>query len=77
MPARTLPTKARGPDWPTQLASAAGAARPDELACTLSLLLAFGLLAGAGFHAEAITERTSGDRTPRVLFTGHRLAGPG
>ena len=36
-----------------------------------------GLLAGAGFHAEAITERTSGDRTPRVLFTGHRLAGPG
>jgi SAM-dependent methyltransferase len=33
-----------------------------------------GLLAGAGFHAEAITERTSEDRTPRVLFTGHRLA---
>jgi trans-aconitate methyltransferase len=35
-----------------------------------------GLLAGAGFHAEAITERTSEDRTPRVLFTGHRLAEP-
>src|SRR6516165_12103241 len=33
-----------------------------------------GLLAGAGFHAEAITERTSEDRTPRVMFTGHRLA---
>jgi len=33
-----------------------------------------GLLAGAGFHAEAITERTSEDRTPRVLFAGHRLA---
>jgi SAM-dependent methyltransferase len=31
------------------------------------------LLAGAGFHAEAITERTSEDRTPRVMFTGHRL----
>ena len=36
----------------------------------------FGLLAGAGFHAEAITEQTSQDRTPRVLFTGHRLAAP-
>jgi SAM-dependent methyltransferase len=35
-----------------------------------------GLLAGAGFHAEAITERTSEDRTPRVWFTGHRLAEP-
>jgi trans-aconitate methyltransferase len=33
-----------------------------------------GLLAGAGFHAEAVTERTSEDRTPRVMFTGHRLA---
>ena len=33
-----------------------------------------GLLAGAGFHAEAITEQTSQDRTPRVMFTGHRLA---
>jgi SAM-dependent methyltransferase len=33
-----------------------------------------GLLAGAGFHAEAITEQTSEDRTPRVMFTGHRLA---
>jgi SAM-dependent methyltransferase len=32
-----------------------------------------GLLAGAGFHAEAITEQTSEDRVPRVLFTGHRL----
>jgi SAM-dependent methyltransferase len=35
-----------------------------------------GLLAGAGFHAEAITEQTSEDRTPRILFTGHRLAEP-
>jgi trans-aconitate methyltransferase len=35
-----------------------------------------GLLAGAGFHAEAITERTSEDRVPRVMFTGHRLAAP-
>jgi SAM-dependent methyltransferase len=35
-----------------------------------------GLLAGAGFHAEAITEQTSEDRTPRVMFTGHRLAEP-
>jgi SAM-dependent methyltransferase len=35
-----------------------------------------GLLAGAGFHAEAVTERTSEDRTPRVWFTGHRLAEP-
>ena len=33
-----------------------------------------GLLAGAGFHAEAITEQTSEDRVPRLLFTGHRLA---
>jgi trans-aconitate methyltransferase len=33
-----------------------------------------GLLAGAGFHPEAITERTSEDRTPRVMFTGRRLA---
>jgi trans-aconitate methyltransferase len=33
-----------------------------------------GLLEGAGFHAEATTERTSEDRTPRVLFSGHRLA---
>jgi hypothetical protein len=33
-----------------------------------------GLMAGAGFHAEAITEKTSEDRTPRVMFTGHRLA---
>lgn len=33
-----------------------------------------GLLAAAGFHAEATTERTSEDRIPRVLFTGHRLA---
>ena len=35
-----------------------------------------GLLAGAGFHAEAITERTSEDRMPRVMFIGHRLAEP-
>src|SRR5881398_3743083 len=35
-----------------------------------------GLLADAGFHAEAITERTSEDRTPRVMFIGHRLAAP-
>jgi SAM-dependent methyltransferase len=35
-----------------------------------------GLLADAGFHAEAITEQTSEDRTPRVMFTGHRLAEP-
>jgi SAM-dependent methyltransferase len=35
-----------------------------------------GLLAEAGFHAEAITEQTSEDRTPRVMFTGHRLAEP-
>ncbi len=35
-----------------------------------------GLLAGAGFHAEAITERTSEDRAPRVMFIGHRLAQP-
>jgi SAM-dependent methyltransferase len=35
-----------------------------------------GLLTAAGFHAEAITERTSEDRTPRVMFTGHRLAEP-
>jgi SAM-dependent methyltransferase len=34
------------------------------------------LLTAAGFHAEAITERTSEDRTPRVMFTGHRLAEP-
>jgi trans-aconitate methyltransferase len=34
------------------------------------------LLTGAGFHAEAITERTSEDRVPRVMFTGHRLAAP-
>jgi SAM-dependent methyltransferase len=35
-----------------------------------------GLLAGAGFHAEAVTERTAEDRIPRTLFTGHRLAEP-
>jgi SAM-dependent methyltransferase len=35
-----------------------------------------GLLADAGFHAEAITEQTSEDRAPRVMFTGHRLAAP-
>jgi SAM-dependent methyltransferase len=35
-----------------------------------------GLLAAAGFHPEAITEHTSEDRTPRVIFTGHRLAEP-
>ncbi len=35
-----------------------------------------GLLADAGFHAEAVTEQTSEDRTPRVMFTGHRLAEP-
>jgi SAM-dependent methyltransferase len=34
------------------------------------------LLAAAGFHPEAITEHTSDDRVPRVIFTGHRLAGP-
>ena len=34
------------------------------------------LMAAAGFHPEAITEHTSEDRVPRVIFTGHRLAGP-
>ncbi len=34
------------------------------------------LLAAAGFHPEAMTEHTSQDRVPRVIFTGHRLAGP-
>jgi len=34
------------------------------------------LLAAAGFHPEAITEHTSEDRVPRVIFTGHRLAEP-
>jgi SAM-dependent methyltransferase len=35
-----------------------------------------GLLTAAGFHAETVTERTSEDRTPRTMFTGHRLAEP-
>ena len=31
------------------------------------------LLTGAGFEAEAVTEVTSEDRTPRTFFVGHRL----
>jgi SAM-dependent methyltransferase len=34
------------------------------------------LLAGAGFEAQAITERTSDDRRPRDVFTGLRAAAP-
>jgi hypothetical protein len=30
------------------------------------------LLAEAGFEAEAVTEQTTEDRTPRELFVGHR-----
>jgi SAM-dependent methyltransferase len=30
------------------------------------------LLAGAGFHPEAVAEQTAEDRTPRELFVGHR-----
>ena len=33
------------------------------------------LLADAGFAADAVTEVTSEDRTPRELFVGHRLPG--
>lgn len=33
------------------------------------------LIADAGFRPEALTEQTEEDRTPRVLFTGHRPAG--
>ena len=35
------------------------------------------LLAEAGFEAEAVTEETDEDRTPRQVFVAHRPFGPG